>query len=327
MKKFVIVLITIYVLLMTLLFIYFKPFMPGDSSIVSMKPKRTADKVNKKVIKFVAPLIDSAVWLKAKEGFDAASKEYGFYGVWAGADDHSANKMLSELEAAIDEKVDGIVLCPFSPPAFTSALERAEAAGIPVIALAVDTEEKRQRAAFIGTDSEECGRLQAEALYEKVGDNMRIGVMMTNLDSMNQVIQVNVLKKFISRLNNSKILSIEEERGDYFTAMEVLNRMMDSNPDINCIFCTEGPGLPGIANLIAKRGLQDRLTVIGMDTTAPNLDAIREGTIYGVMSQDFYSMGFLGGKYAFMKTRGETIPEITYTKTELVTKQNLDKYQ
>ena len=278
-------------------------------------------------ILFVSPMVGHPVWLGAKEGMDAAAEEFGFTGVWTGADDHSVEKTVEALENAVAQLPDGIVTCPFAPQAFTTTLNKAKEAGIPVTVTAVDTEFPDQRASFIGTNSWEAGTTQAEALHKAVGDNMKIGVIMSNLDSQNQVIQVDALKAYIEDIPGAEIVDMQENRGDMIKAMEVFSAMIDAYPEMNALFGTEGGGAPGFAQVLEERGLADAITVISMDDTEQNLAVVREGKIYGIMAQNFFKMGYLGAKYAWQAAQGIDVPEEVDSGVTLVTQENVDTYK
>lgn len=276
---------------------------------------------------FVSPMVGHPVWLGAKEGMDAAAEEFGFEGVWMGADDHSVEKTVEALENAIAELPDGIVTCPFAPQAFTTTLNKAKEAGIPVTVVAVDTEFEDQRVSFIGTNSWEAGTKQAEALHKAVGDNMKIGVIMSNLDSQNQVIQVDALKAYIEDIPGAEIVDMQENRGDMMKAMEVFSAMIDAYPEMNALFGTEGGGAPGFAKVLEERGLGDAITVISMDDTEQNLAVVEEGKIYGIMAQNFFKMGYLGAQYAWKAAQGIDVPEEVDSGVTLVTQENVDTYK
>jgi len=291
------------------------------------KAQETQPEAKKARILFVSPMVGHPVWLGAKEGLDAAAKEFGFDGVWMGADDHAVEKTVEAFEQAIAEKPDGIVTCPFSPSAFSKALDKAKAANIPVTVVAVDAEKKEQRTAFIGTNSVECGKKQAEALAKKVGKPLKIGVIMSNLDSQNQVIQVDAMKEYIKSIPGSEVVDIQEDRGDQVKAMDVLNAMIKAHPDMNCVFGTEGGGAPGFAKVLEEQKLTDKLIVISMDDTEQNLAVVKEGKIYGLMAQNFFKMGYLGAKYAWEASQGKQVTPETDSGVTLITKENVDTYK
>lgn len=279
---------------------------------------------DQKRIAFVSPQVNYPVWLQAKKGFDDAAEEFGFYGLWLGGGNCNIDDMVKEIDVAISENVDAVITCPLTPDRFTPIFEKLQREGIPLITIAVDAEQESLRSAFVGSNYTELGYKQAEALHENVGNDMKIGVIMSGLETQNQVIQVESLKEYIKDLPNAEIIAYDEDFSDPVIGISVFSDMIDAHPEINAIFGTEGGGPSGFAKVVKDHGLQDQITIIGMDIIEDNLNVIREGNIYGVMSQDFYQMGFLAGQYALEKSTGQEVPSITYTKTELITNDNVD---
>lgn len=279
----------------------------------------------KKRIVFVSPQTDYPVWLQAKIGFDDAAKEFGFYGSWVGGGNCNINDMLKEIDIAISEKADGIITCPLNPSNFASKFKEALEKNIPIITVAVDAELENLRSANVGSNYIELGFKQAKALHQKVGDKMRVGIIMSNLDTRNQMIMCASLRSYLSTVPDAEIVAIDEDWSDPVMGVAVFSKMITEHPQINVIFGTEGGGVSGFGKVIREKGLQDKVIIIGMDIIQDNLNAVKDGSIYGLMSQDFYTMGYLAGKYAYQKAMGKEVPSITYTDTELITKENVDR--
>ncbi|MBC5649103.1 sugar ABC transporter substrate-binding protein [Christensenella tenuis] len=277
-----------------------------------------------KRIAFISPQTDYPVWLQAKVGFLSAAEDFGFYGMWLGGGNCNIEDMLREIDIAISENVDAVITCPLTPGKFTKIFEKLKEHEIPLVTIAVDAASEDLRTAYVGSNYEDIGRRQAEALHAQVGDDMTIGVIMSGLTTQNQVIQTAQLQELVETLPHADIVSYEEDWADPVVGMHVFSKMLNSHPDINAVFVTSGGAIGNYGKILQQKGLTDEVTLIGMDISQENLDAVAAGTIYGVMSQDYYSMGYLGGRYAFDASLGKTVPNVTYTESELITMDNLD---
>ena len=78
--------------------------------------------------------------------------------------DGNFQEQLNNLEAAIAQKPDGIIMTFAGGEIFDEAIERAMKAGIPVIASNVDHPKKTHRLAFVGQDLEQAGYDLAKGL-------------------------------------------------------------------------------------------------------------------------------------------------------------------
>lgn len=81
---------------------------------------------NKKTVVFVTPQSDYPVWLQAKKGFDDASRDFGFYGKWAGSGNLNINNMLKEIDIAVEGKADAIITCPLNPVISAGNLQKSK---------------------------------------------------------------------------------------------------------------------------------------------------------------------------------------------------------
>jgi ribose transport system substrate-binding protein len=197
-----------------------------------------------------------------------------------------------------------------------------------VACVCCDAEDPTQRISFIGTDKTACGLAEAKALHEKVGDEMKIGVFMGSLDAQDQILQVEGLKQYIAENNLTEAEIIDTQASaDAVKTIEVLTAMLTAHPEINCIFGTEGAGPASYGTVLKEMGLTEKVVAIGMDDVETNLAPVREGTIYGVMAQDFYKMGNLAAKYIVDYLNGEEVPDIVDSGVTLVTLENIDTYK
>lgn len=287
----------------------------------------TDQKKEVKNIVFVTPLIGHPVWLDAKAGYEAAGEEYGFETQWVGPEGIDMDSMVKQIEAAIAQKVDGIITCPLNPSAFTAVYQQAQEAGIPIVNTAVDTGEDT-RLAYIGTDEENFGRTAAEALAEKLGGKGKIACMQTSMDSENQNNQYNAFEKTLKeKYPDMEIVVREVDNSDMLTAVDKFNAILQSTPDINGIMCFEASAGPAAAKVLLEKGITEEVSVLAIDDMEDTLGYIRDGAIWGTLTQDFYRMGYEGAKFIVDAAEGSEVPSITDSGTILVTKDNIDTYK
>lgn len=279
-----------------------------------------------KRIIFVSPQKDLPVWQQAEAGFLEASEKYGFYAKWTGSLDCNLEEMTRQIQIAIAGDIDAIVTCPLTPSVFDQVFQQAREEGIPILTVAVDASDPHMRSAFISSDYEKLGHDQAKALYEAVGEPMRIGIIMSTYDSQNQTIQVNELKKFIADKEDCEIVAITQDFANPITGMNVFTDMLETHPEINAMFVTSGDAIQSYGKILAEKNLSGEITLIGMDTIDANIRAVKSRQIYGIMDQDFYQMGFLSGEYAMKLLDGEEIPSETFCDSMLITGENADRY-
>ncbi|MBC5649102.1 sugar ABC transporter substrate-binding protein [Christensenella tenuis] len=279
------------------------------------------------VITFVSPLLGMEVWLNAKYGAEAAAEEIGAQVTWVGPSSIDMDEQVRQIELAIAENVDGIISCPLSPVIFEDVYKRALDKNIKIVNTAVDSAEDT-RTAYIGTDYTNFGEQAAKNLSEKLGGKGNVAVLVTSLDSENQMSEMKAGQAWLEQnAPDVKIVVTEVTNSDTAQAADKTSAIIDTYPDLDAIWCLEAASPLGSSQAVAERGLTDEIVILGIDDTTDVLDLIDQGAIWGTMTQDFYKMGYEAVKMIAAAHNGESVPSVQDSGTTLVTKENLEEYK
>ena len=82
-----------------------------------------------KTFAYIPHLTGHPVWLIAKDGWDANAAENGFEGQWIGSTTGDVTELVTALDAAIAQGVDGIAIAAINPSAMGPSIDRAVEAG------------------------------------------------------------------------------------------------------------------------------------------------------------------------------------------------------
>ena len=106
----------------------------------------------------IATNINLSYWQSAHEGFSSAAAQYGVTEDMRGPDTFNPAIEVDEFRAAVARKPAGILVSVSDPRLMGPEINKAIAAGIPVITMDSDAPDS-QRLYFIGTNNLEAGRL------------------------------------------------------------------------------------------------------------------------------------------------------------------------
>lgn len=101
-------------------------------------------------------------------------------------------------------------------------------------------------------------------------------------------------KGFVDGLQGSSLTPVgqgveaKDSASNTFTAAQ---NYLQSNSDLVGIYATAG-GPFGAAQAVAAAKKQDTVKVIGFDITTENIEAIKNGSMYGVIGQDAFGQGY-----------------------------------
>ena len=123
-----------------------------------------------------------------------------------------------------------------------------------------------------------------------------------------------------------KIVVKEPDNSDPIQAAEKIGTIFLTYPEVDAVFCLEVACGPAAAQVMRETGRKG-VTVLAIDDVDDTLGAIREGLVWGTMTQDFYRMGYEAVGFVHEHLNGSDVPSVTDSGTVLVTAENIDTYK
>ncbi|WP_421853539.1 sugar ABC transporter substrate-binding protein [Oricola sp.] len=296
--------------------------------IATLGQAATAQADDKKRIVFVSGIVGLPVLQPARIGAQTRGEELGYDVSWVGPTQFSEAEMVNQMEIALAEKVDAVITSPTNPSVFRPIYQKFQEAGIPIVNAILDApDDEDLRIAYIGTDQEKYGINAAHHLAKKMDGKANIAVLMTTLDMGNQVQQLAAFSKTIeAEYPGMKIVTKEPDNSDPIQAAEKIGTIFLTYPEVDAVFCLEVACGPAAAQVMRETG-KTGVTVLAIDDVEDTLGAIREGLIWGTMTQDFYRMGYESVGFIHDHLDGKDVPSVTDSGTVLVTAENIDTYK
>jgi len=278
-------------------------------------------------IAFVSPFIGHPYWVTVTEGVADASKEFNIDFTETGPiGEVNIDTQISAIETAIASKVDGILTMALNPEAFTPVINRAEAAGIPVVLIDTDAP-KSNRHAYAGTSNFEAGYSAGKALVEATGGSGKVGIITGAIDAANLNQRIDGFKKAIGEDSSLEVIDIQDSNSDILIQTEKAQSMLQANPDLTAFFGTDATSAIAAAKIVDEKGLADKISIVGFDDMAETLDYIRKGIIDATTVQRIYMMGYMGIEILKEINDGNLPAEqINDTGVVIVTSENVDSY-
>jgi ribose transport system substrate-binding protein len=257
------------------------------------------------------------------------------------ASEANISEQIEQLSNAINKAPDAICFAPLDQDASMDLIAQAGAAGIPLITFDANIEADTGGAvlAFVATDNVAAGAHAADKMYEKLKDRLsapagiaRVGVMAQDTTSKSVAQRT---KGFIDRMvelcgaavtsveghdmYNAKVdgakvvinVGIPAETTDAAgsaTAQTLLNK-----PDVIGIFGSNEFSAKAIINVNeSMRALgADGVCAIGFDSGAVQAQAVRDGVLFGSITQDPAQIGYLVVDTAIKAKRGESVSDVS----------------
>lgn len=137
-------------------------------------------------------------------------------------------------------------------------------------------------------------------------------------------------KGFHSVVDNYPELKMVAQQGAEFDrtkAMEVLESILQANPDIDAVFCGNDAMAMGAYQALAAAGKADKVMVFGFDGAKDVVDSIRDGKIVATGMQFPKRMARMAAEQADEYIKGKRdFQQKVPVAVELVTQENIAKY-
>lgn len=240
--------------------------------------------------------------------------------------DYDMNKQFTQIDNFIAAGVDLILLNPADPKAVAPAIARAQAAGIPVVA--VDTAAEGADAT-VTTDNVQAGEIACQYIVDKLGG--KGDVVIVNGPQVSSVIdRVVGCKKVFGANSGINVLSDDQDaKGSRDGGLNVMQSLLTRFEKIDAVFAINDPTGIG-ANLAAKQANRTNLFITAVDG-APDIEAeLKDSSslILASASQDPYAMAQLATQIGIDLLNGKK-PEqqVTLMPSKLVTRDNIADYK
>lgn len=256
----------------------------------------------------------------AQQAADAAGAELVIFN--ANNDSAAQN---SAVETYITEKIDGIIVVAIDVNGIMPAVEQADAAGIPVVAVDAILPDDGPQKAQVGVDNAQAGADMAAYVNEFAASNgsLQLGVV----GALNSFIQ-NVRKDgFVDALDGVEVIATVDGQNVQDIALSAAENLMTANPTMNAIYATGEPALLGAIAAVESQGRQNDVTVFGWDLTAQAIDGIDAGYVEAVVQQSPAGMGASAVDALVALTSGNEVDSQIDVPITIVTKENVDDFR
>jgi ribose transport system substrate-binding protein len=241
---------------------------------------------------FVSTNVKIPYWQTAAAGFSQSASQLGVGFQFNGPETYDPAGERDALDAIVQKKPSGILISVADANVMKDSIDRAIAAGIPVITVDSDAPASK-RLFFIGTNNYQAGLSGGKRLLKELKGHGTVAVF--TMPSQPNLTER--LHGYRDALEGSqvKIAQIVDMKGDSRVAFDATNRLLanDKKEHIDAFVALEALSGKEIAAVLDGNSIKGR-TVIAMDTDPDTLQWIKKGVIAATIAQKPYTMAFVG---------------------------------
>ena len=279
--------------------------------------------------------IDEVFMIILVEGAQKKADELGVK-LAAGDAEFLMEKQMEQSESFIMQGVDVLILQALDMSGGAPIAVLAEEAGVPVIAVCTTITNMDKTEGFVGSDDVFAGRIQAEYMIEKLGEEVKVAYIRGPLGSSAEINRTKGFMDVIKDYPGIEIVSDAPADWSRDEALAHVENWLVSGREFDAVIAHDDGMAIGASIAVIEAGKKDEIFIMGIDGVRDGLEAVQSGAIDGSAFQDAYYQGYYSVEWAYNLVTGGPFPA---SKTdyfahpiemiipfELITPENVDDY-
>ncbi len=236
-----------------------------------------------------------------------------------------AAKQLQQVETFISQKVDAIIMQPQEQEACSPAIDKAKAAGIPIIncnSLTITEPD-----AYVGSNDSESAEIAMTYIAEQLGGKGNVLMMHGHPGQTAEVKRTEGAMDILAQNPDMTLLDEQTADWDRAEAMTLMENWIQAYGDqINAVFCQNDEMALGALNALVQAGKKDNVLVVGVDAIDDALQSVKDGKMDATVYQDCKGQAEGAIEAAYKLAKGESVEKEILIPFILVTAENVDEY-
>ena len=262
-------------------------------------------------------------WQSVHAGAVAASRDAGVEIIWNGpASESDYTGQLKVVDAMINRHVDAIALAPIDKQAMVGVVERAAAAGIPMIIFdsGIDT---GKFVAQVATDNYHAGEIAAERMAKLLNGKGNVAIVAVMPGAASTTAREQGFEDDIKK-NAPGVRIVDKQYGmaEVATSLTKAENILTGHPDLDGIFASNESSSVGAAQAIRDR--KSKVKLVGFDWSPTLLDDLKNGVIDSLVVQDPFRMGQEAVRLAVDHLAGKPVTRMNPLAPKLIDLSNLN---
>jgi simple sugar transport system substrate-binding protein len=229
------------------------------------------------------------------------------------------------IESMVTKGVQGIAITPVDPTV-APALDKAVAAGIPVVLMDNSIPDWKGQTSLATTNNYNAGTIAGQYLKSVLKDGDKIGILegVPGVPALDE--RVNGMLDGLKGVNVDIVgkgaTNCTEELG-----INVAQDILTANPDIKAIYSACGPPAAGAAQAIKNANLDRHVILVGFDFCCGEPEAMAAGMEDASVAQFPAKMAELGVDALVKTIQGQKVESLIDSGAALVTPENMDQFK
>jgi inositol transport system substrate-binding protein len=238
----------------------------------------------------------------------------------------NVEKQISQIEQFIAWKVDVIILNPISYTGCAPAVDAANKAGIPIVALITRVANQDKANSFVGSDHKDSGIIEAEMVAKEIGGKGNIVVIEGVMGIDAQIQRMEGYKEVLAKYPDIKIVAQQAASWQRADALTLVENWLQAGKDFTVVLSQNDNMAMGALKAIEDAKLADKIKVYGIDGDNDALQAVKDGRLAGTVFQDAKGQAEQAVASVLKLAKGETVEKMYVIPFQEVRKDNVGNF-
>jgi ribose transport system substrate-binding protein len=278
-------------------------------------------------IGFVPKSLNQEYWVNTQKGAEAGAKAaHAKVLTKAAQDDTQIVEQIDLVENFLAQKVDALVIAPSDADLLKPVLDKASKK-MPVVLFDSDMAGWKPKTAYVGTENKVGGERAGQYIAKLLHDRGTLAIVSGIPGSQVGIDRVDGVKAGLKKAG-AKTRIVKEVTGqfDREQAVGAMEDILQTNPDVDAVFCANDQMALGAIQAIAAHKKTDQIKLIGFDGALEATQHILAGDMYATIAQDPYGMAKVGVEQAIAKLHDKPVKKTVDTGAKLITPENARRY-
>ncbi|MGA2893972.1 MAG: sugar ABC transporter substrate-binding protein [Xanthobacteraceae bacterium] len=236
----------------------------------------------------------------------------------------SIPEQLSQVEDVIVKKPDAIVFIPVDYKALVPAVEKINAAGIPVVNI-TDRSAGGEFVSFVGANDYGIGLATATDLLKAMGGKGNVIILEGVKGALSNTDRVRGFNDALKGFPNVKLLASQPANYQRLQALQVMENLMQSFPTIDGVLAANDPMAVGAIE--ALEGANRKALVVGINGSKEAVELIKSGKLLASGDFNGFIQGCIGVEIAVRALRKQPTPKELILKPAVIDTTNFLSYE
>jgi ribose transport system substrate-binding protein len=238
--------------------------------------------------------------------------------------ENSVPEQIGLADEVLRNKPDALVFSPSDPKGLLPAVEKFNAAGIPVVNV-IDRLEGGQVVAYVGNDDYDLAIVTARYLLKAMGGKGNVVMLEGPPTLATAVARSRGFNDALKEFPDIKLLAAKSANYARPVAQQTMRDFLRAYPQIDGVLAANDPMAIGANEALKAAG--KKALVVGINAAAEVLEFIKSGEILATGDYNGYVQGCLGAEIAFRHLHKQEVPKEVILKSVVIDKTNYQPYE